>query len=254
MIRNISRLSQPYIRSCVTRQQKSLFHSSRIQNLDLFGFLKGRKEQVAPVPSTKKLIKDIEERESRNEVSIKEPVDLEVIGLPPRDYSVWTEEERNGFTVDAFPINQVNSELTAEQVQAALVKTYNEINATAVESISDEVASKTFQDFNARLQFLKSVEKTLKTAVSDAKIIELDSIQAIINHFNNFVIGRQFNEKEPDAIYLKPEDFKGTNITLVDESLSAKKAKSKVWESLVEQAKKAEEEELEKSLDGVNKN
>jgi RNase H-fold protein (predicted Holliday junction resolvase) len=254
MIRNISRLSQPVIRSYVARQQKQLFHSSGTQSLDLFGFLKGRKEQAAPVPSTKKLIKDIEERESRNEVSLKEPVDLEVIGLPPRDYSVWTEEERNGFTVEAFPISQVNSELTGEQVQAALVKAYNEINAAAVESISEEIASKTFEDFNARLQFLKSVEKTLKTAVSDSKIIELDSIQAIANHFNNFVIGRQFNEKEPDAIYLNPEDFKGTNITLVDESLSTKKAKSKTWDRLVEQARKAQEEELEKSLEGVNKN
>lgn len=238
------------------------FHSTGARTLDILGFLKGRKEQpgLAPVKkaeATSKVIKDIEEREARNEKSKNlEPVELEVIGMPPEDLS-W-EEQRNGFEVKGFPIRAVNPNVTGPQVDAALYRAYAEVvlgqklDAAAGEgnSIPAEWVQAEITDLTVRLEVLKHVMLSLNTAIPDSKLVELSTLGALQTYFSTKVIGRQFNDKEPDAIYLNPADFEGTNITVLDAPVSKKAARAK-WQKLVDDARKVEDEKMGKSLDAA---
>lgn len=235
------------------------FHSGRQTQMDILGFLRGRKEQpgLAPVKaeSTSKVIKDIEERQSRNEMSKNlDPVELEVIGLPVEELE-WNETQRNGFEVNAFPIHQVNPEVTQQEVDVALYNAYSEVvlkNPSSADNITipAEWVNTEITDLTVRLQFLKHIMKALNTAIADNKLVDLSSINALQGYFSTKAIGRKFNEKEPDAIYLDPNDFKGTNITILDAPISKKERLAK-WQQLVEEARKAEDEKLGKTLDAA---
>lgn len=236
------------------------FHSTGVAQLDILGFLKGRKEQpgLAPVKkaeATSKVIKDIEEREARNEKSKNlEPVELEVIGMPPEDVS-W-EEQRNGFEVKGFPIKAVNPQVTGPQVDAALYQAYAEVvlgqkpDGAVDSSIPAEWVNAEISDLSTRLEVLKHVMVSLNTAIPDSKLVELSTLGALQTYFSTKVIGRQFNDKEPDAIYLNPADFEGTNITVLDAPLSKKATRAK-WQKLVDDARKVEDEKMGKSLDAA---
>lgn len=199
----------------------------------------GQKSKVEKTQSTKDLIKDIEDRESKQEVSkgLAGPVELDVLGAPVVD--TWSEEERAQFAFKAFPIAKHNAELTIEEVESVLGSSYKQVYGSEGQDLG--------QDLNKRFAYLKAVMQGLNTAIPEKYIIQFGSVEDVRTYFAGKVVGIEFNEKEPEAIYLNPEDFKGTNITLVDVVKSKKERKQK-WDDLINQARKHEDEELAKSL------
>lgn len=245
--------------STATMTGRRAFHTSKPACLDLLGFLRSRKQQpgvapAAPKPEkTSKVIEDIEGRAARNEVSEKlVPVELEVIGLPEEDRS-WEEfVAANGgqFEVGAFPTGQVNAELTAEAVEAAVGKAYAEVvlgGDSSADSLPADWQAAEVADLTTRMRFLSHIQLALRTAIPDPQLALLASPAAVHAYFATKVVGRRYNEKEPDAIYLDPKDFEGTNIRIVDAPLSKRQQEAK-WQALVEDARKADEEKRAQAL------
>lgn len=240
------------------------FHTSRQSNLDLFSFFRSRKEkeqalsQTQPAvktESTKNVIKNIEAREAANEVSkTLKPVELDVIGQPPAKDAEW-EDVKNGFSVEnAFPINTVSPDVDLELVKSTIFRLSRPTKADAAAENAAAPEGEEWMkkidlfDFHTRFLFVKSVSKALNIAVPDNQLGTLVDAHALYKYFSTKVAGHKYDPKRPDAIYLDPKEFEGTNITIVKKELS-KGQEEKKWKQLVEKAKQAEEEALKKSLE-----
>lgn len=239
-------------------QHHRSFHNSQNLNLDLFSFFRSRKEkeqaiQQKPVKSTKSVIQDIESREAASETSeTLKPVELEVIGAPPAKDASWAEES-NGFTVDnAFPINTVSPAVDLELVKATIYRLSQKKPAADAELQVPEgldwMKKIELIDFPSRFFFVKAVSKALNIAVPDNQLGSILDAHALYSYFATKVAGHHYDPKRPDAIYLDPKDFEGTNISIAPKTLT-KAQEQKKWNKLVEQAKAAEEEALKKALE-----
>lgn len=235
-----------------SQQQQRSLHITRPAQLDLFSFFRSRKEKeqvLAPKPQkTASLLKDIEQREASGETpQTLKPVELEVIGLPVED-RFW-DAEQNGFSMEgAFPISSISPDVSLEAVKSTIYNISqnnatpeNTPNSSSIPEGTEWMKQIDLLDFNTRFQFVKAVSRALNIAVPDSQLANIVNAEALYTYFSTQVAGYHYDPKRPDAIYLNPEEFEGTNITILPKPLSPKQREEK-WQHLVEEAKNAEEQ------------
>lgn len=188
--------------------------------------------------ATKESTADVMKRAEQGQVKAPERRKLRVIGLPDEGPS-W-EEARNGFDLKAFPTGYVSPQLTAQSVDSALKSAYSNLWSSAPE----DYLSKRLDNLNERFEFTKSVVQHLGVAIPDAVVSQLQTVGDIQAYFVDRVVGKKFNEKEPDAVYFDPAEFEGLNVRFED-AKEEKTREVKKWKELVRQAK--EHDRLERA-------
>ncbi|VVT54033.1 uncharacterized protein SAPINGB_P003873 [Magnusiomyces paraingens] len=241
-------------RAATMVQTRRMLHTTTPRALDLFSFFRSKQASPALKPvevpkpkKTKELLSEIESG-SASDVTQRQAPKLEVIGLPNTDES-WS-FENNGFSLaEAFPINTVAPTLDLAQVATA-IRVAAGINTDTNNDSIEWMKSVSLLDFGTRLDFTKRVARELGVAIPDSRLAEIVDAHDLYNYFETFVAGVHFNPKEPDAIYLDPKDYEGTNITILPKPLSKGEQKKK-WGRLVAQARKARDVEVKEQMDSA---
>lgn len=202
-------------------------------------------EPQVPVKKTKEIMKELENSDSKS----AERVNLRVLATPPDPEIEWN-KKKNGFEVNPWPLRYNNAKLSSEEVDSAL--------KTAFQSVfqkdgADEatLASHSLADLNLRFKFVKEVSRILDIAIPDKVLSTSITIGGIKQYLHDNVVGVQFDEKNPEAIYLDPKNYQGLNISFYDKKAEISKQKQRFTEAY-QQAKQAEiqrqREALEKAL------
>lgn len=216
---------------------------------DLFSFFRKTKvpEPVAAPPPKPKKTAEVMNELASDSKKVGRPK-LRVLGEPPVDNS-W-EQENNDFEVNAWPVKTIAPKLTAAEVDEAVKRAYNSI-VKGIPSGGD-IGDTSLLDLKTRFAFTKYVNQVLKVAIPDAELNTITSVGDVENYYKRKVIDKEFNEWEPEAIYLKPEDFQGYNVTIIDAKAERKKLRERRNE-LLKAAKRSEaqrqRELLEKAFD-----
>jgi hypothetical protein len=216
-------------------------HTSTVR-LDLFSFFRKTK-----VPEERALVKPQKTSEVMKQLADdtkqSERPKLRMLGTPPVDNS-W-ELENRGFAVNPWPVRTVAPNLTLEKVEEALRNAYETVIGGKADANIGEIS---LLNLRTRFDFIKHVNKVLKVAIPDVEISKMSSIADVGQYYTKRVINREFNEWEPEAIYLKPEDFEGYNVTIVDAQAERAKIRDK-RKSLLQAARKAEHDTQRKLLE-----
>lgn len=235
------------------------FHTTRPAALDLFSFFRGSNKTPAalkPVAAekpkkTKALLAELEAGDATDARERSTAARLDVIGAPAADDS-WA-REHNGFSMaGAFPVHTHKPELDMETVTAAIAEAAGvELAAGADEaSIRGALAAHALPEFGARLAFVAAVSRALGVAVPDSRLAALVDAAALRDHFAAHVAGVHYNPREPDAIYLNPADYEGSNITILP-TPATKADRKKRWNKLVAEARIATESRVQQQLDSA---
>lgn len=219
---------------------------------NLFDFFRKNKvienEPKVPVKKTKEIMKELENTDSKS----TERVNLRVLATPPDPEIEWN-KKKNGFEVNPWPLKYNNARLTSQEVDSALKtafqSTFNGSEAQAADGA--DLASYSLSDLNLRFQFAKEVSRVLDIAIPDKVLSTSITIGKIKQYLDDKVVGVQFDEKNPEAIYLDPKNYQGLNITFYDKKADISKQKQRFTEAY-QKARQAEVERqrevLEKAL------
>lgn len=213
---------------------------------DLFSFFRKTKVPMEPgkeLKPTKPQKTSEVMKELVSDKKDKKRSNLRIIGAPPADDS-W-ELENNGFQVNAWPVTTVAPKLTSQQVDEALKNAYDTVIG---ENTQVSLSERSLLDLNTRFNFIKHVNKDLKVAMPDSEVNNVNVIGDVEKYYKKRVIDKEYNEWEPEAIYLKQEDFEGYNVTIIDAQADRAKRREK-RASLLREAKKSEYDRQRELLD-----
>lgn len=149
------------------------------------------------------------------------PRKLKIIGQPPNVADQWPEvKEFAEFT--AWPTNHYKRDLQASEIDSAL-KLLSLENGT-------------FQSIKQKFESFKSVSEQLKIAIPDPVLNSVKSVAELRDYLIDH--SRPFDERQPDALYLDPKDFVGTNI-IIEDPVAERKLEKKRMNELVAKARQA---------------
>lgn len=198
------------------RFQRATFSSSSVAQLDLsslYNKLTGwRKKTPSNIVIDPTLIRD-DERSDESMPAESKPRKLKVIGKP-KDIAEEREAIKEFVEFSAWPTNHHRRDLKEPDIDNALA----------------QVRNFDFADITSRFQAVKQVTESLRIAVPDPVISTLSSADEFRTHLLRSA--RVYDERQPDAIYLSPEDYLGTNIVISDPTAERKAMRQKKHELL----------------------
>lgn len=213
--------------------------------------------QTKDIKSVESQLKNREEQQALVEEA-QAARELEVLGMPAYDTVESWEAESNGFKIVPFPINLQNEKLDdLDLVKGAIFRAATAhglfpANATAPPEGEQWLSDIVFDDIKTRFLVFKQIQRELDIQIPDPELSRIGSAEMLFEYFLDKVHGvKRFNPKEPNAIYLDPQEFIGTNITLKNGGLSdaeVRKLKKQRWRELVKEAKSKQEQELKSAL------
>lgn len=96
-------------------------------------------------------------------------------------------------------------------------------------------------DLELRFKVVKALQSKLGIEINDYTISKSHDLETLYDQIENVVNSRWKNEKHPDAIVLRPEDFTAENVYLNEERSTLEKQKE--FNRLVQQMKIAEKKQ-----------
>lgn len=215
----------PMIRRNLSTSRRNLGLSDLYSRLTNWG-----KTSSEPAASKKKLFDPTKEKDSRARDELPEdsqPRKLRVLGKPrnPETDLKWVKAK---FTFDAWPTNLCKKSLTTDKIVAA-------VGAHPID----------YKDLNARFEAFKQISKSLGVAIPDRVLTTCDSPELLKAYLQS--VSREYDEKQPDAIYLDRKEFQGLNIT-IEPTPKERRAVIKKTKQLIREAQKAQEKKTESLL------
>ncbi|CDK28613.1 unnamed protein product [Kuraishia capsulata CBS 1993] len=237
-ISRMSRVTQ-ISRSLQSLQARKFSTTAQTQGLlDYFSFTRKNKLKTAE-KSTKEVMQELETQDK----DLTTQVAIPILGRTDPRNKDW-KKKMNGFSGESWIPSQTTIKAELEGKQDAekseiITKRVSELHAQYAGS-SDGALS----DLSKRFTFLKQVQLEFGVAISDIKLTQLNNLHLVEDFVVSNLLGpkSRFNERFPNAIYLDPKEFEGTNISVT--KFVGAKEKQKKFEKLVEQAKLAEQEAL----------
>lgn len=211
-------------------------HTSRATQ-DLFDFFRRKKISETTTPSanavekTKDVMKKLEEggktgaEASEKDADIGKSRKLRILGAPVVEDAWQTEKVK--FAFRPWPLQQTNKDRTSEDVTAAIANL----------SVADINAS--FSSIDEKFSFVKNIGKELRVSIPDPVVSRLNSVAEFQAYLCENVVDREFDERQPDAIYLDAKDFEGTNISIKD-AITERYNKKQKFRDALRQAKREE--------------
>lgn len=132
------------------------------------------------------------------------------------------EEDMPGFKVEQWKSKLVSAKdieatYQPDSVKEILIKSYNEIYQNNQLSQENELATVELNDLQLRFQLSKQLQKTLGFDISDYIFSRSHNLQALHDSICEIVSKRWTNERNPNAIVLRAEDFSAPNVYLNEE-------------------------------------
>ncbi|KAG7927175.1 hypothetical protein KL925_002546 [Ogataea polymorpha] len=231
------------------------FHNSVVRPsvLDYFKFYK--KKDAAPetpVKDTKEVIKEIETK-------TRDPVTSNEVVILGKHNSEFSDEKVSKKALEGFVFNTwlpeksefSNRNTGSLPYQEVVSELLTEIFKTHVPSIN--ASDLKLDDLALRFKLLKEVQIKFGTSIPDIKLSQLDSFDKIERYLLDKLDPKSqlFNEKLPDAVYLDPKEFEGTNITVGEYVFESQKRKE--IRNLYQKAKNAEQKAIQEALNDGEK-
>lgn len=230
----------------IVRQCRS-FSSSSLKYSILDYFRSKPSTPAVAQPSTKEVMKKAEQ----SEVSLEK---IPIIGKRNKLRDELWKTRMNGFEVNSWiPEKSVYTELIASDsnieptvvIKNLLLKTYNDKLSANLDAVTEDI---TLNDLQKRFELIKQIQLDFGVKISDYELTTLNSLTKVEKYLNKKLLNpTRFNEKEPNAIYLDEDAFKGTNVSI--KSYVSEALKEKKFNALLRQAKKLEKLENRKLLD-----
>ncbi|CAH2352422.1 hypothetical protein CLIB1423_06S06084 [[Candida] railenensis] len=150
------------------------------------------------------------------------------------------EEDMPGFKVEQWKSKlvegkDIESTYSQESVKDILIKSYNEVNqATPLSQDIDDLAVVDLNDLQLRFQLSKQIQKNLGFDISDYIFSKSHDLHTLYGSICEIISKRWTNERNPNAIVLRSEDFSAGNIYLNEEL--DKYQQDKLYQELLEKA------------------
>ncbi|KAG0654947.1 hypothetical protein C6P44_000609 [Monosporozyma unispora] len=211
-------LLRPMITQLYSRQLNGrTFHTISIQQ-DFMSWFRSKKQAQAKVRKTKEIIEDIESGKELDESTTESSSKILKLDLTP-DNIIGTRRVET-INLDDIPWNN--------WLSSKKVKTSEELDqvitiackATLGGSISE---TEPFSDLVTKFNFVKKLQSLSGYTIPDYELtVSNTPAQFKTYYMNNIISGKlqQFNEKEPNAIYLTQDSFKEPNIRVTDRVIS----------------------------------
>ncbi|ODQ66647.1 hypothetical protein NADFUDRAFT_50558 [Nadsonia fulvescens var. elongata DSM 6958] len=216
-------------------------HLSRT-NRDLLTWFTGKKafdpEDETKVVNTKKTddyISEVEESGQKTKTQDENlAVDLEVIGEPAK-VDTWR-YEMNGFKIKQWKNKPENRLALRNQVEAEAAVKASFKGITKKDQAAEISLDYQLDDLLQRFNFVKSFTIQTGVTIPDHILSKVQTPRDLVRYLNSSVIGVNFDEKSPKAIFLDQKDWEGTNVTIIDTD-KERKIKNDNWKELVRKAK-----------------
>lgn len=206
---------QLYIRNFSTINKRENFMS----------WFRSRKKEEARIRKTKEIIYDIESGKSIDDPTRYTSSKILKLDLTPDNIIGKRKEEK----IDLINDIPWNNWLSNQRIKT-LEELDKVINLSCKEILGENFNIKdTFPDLNVKFRFVKRLQSLSGYPISDYQLTILKTPNEFKNYYlENIVSGKllQFNEKEPNAIYLTQESFNQPNIRVI-ERVSAKVQREK---------------------------
>ena len=249
-------LASKNINKIVYEQSRCFSTSSKkLSIMDYFKFYKKKDSDIVPTKKTEQVIDEIE----NNKVDYKKK---KITILGKKNPELYDKQvifkNLNGFTVNRWipketyyklKLSNKNPENTyIDVIDSIIPELYNKFylrNSNESPISLESFESINLNDLYQRFIFIKQVQIKFGIEISDLKLTQLNNLLKLKNHLvrelNPSKI--ELNEKLPNAIYLNPEEFIGTNISIGDHIFE--KQKSKHFKKLIKKANKLESVAIE---------
>lgn len=150
------------------------------------------------------------------------------------------EADMPGFEVKNWKFTKVQQKdiettYDIDSVNSTLITTYNEL-ANASEQVSD-LGSIKLNDLNFRFKYSKLLQQNLGFDISDYVFSTSHDLQTLSDNLNQIINTRYVNERNPNGIVLRDEDFTAPNVYLNNELSDFEK--EKFYEEILAKAKEA---------------
>ncbi|PVH13487.1 uncharacterized protein CXQ87_001592 [Candidozyma duobushaemuli] len=150
------------------------------------------------------------------------------------------ERDMPGFKVAQWKQNVVRKQdieasYTPESVVQIMRDTYQELQGSS----PDDLSTALLHDLQFRFRYFKALQSRLGFDISDYIISRSHSLEDLQVELNKVVAHRWSSERNPNAIVLRPEDFKGVPNVYLNEELSEAEQK-KLYEEKLEEVRKQE--------------
>ncbi|RLV94749.1 hypothetical protein JA1_001606 [Spathaspora sp. JA1] len=226
--------------SSVLRQRAAIrsFHSTPLARSWLGDFF-GKKKPAALEPKYKKKEKSeiIEQQDELVDMHSGKITILDAKNSP--DYVEFSmERDLPDFKILKWKKNEVlpkdleKTYTDKDQLKTLVAKAYSEV--AGVEQVNDftELA---LHDLKLRFKLTKELQSVLGFDLNDYQVSKCHDLQALYDEIEGVVNRRWKSERNPNAIVLRPEDFKSSNIYLNQEKDDRGKAIK--LEQLVQEAR-----------------
>lgn len=128
----------------------------------------------------------------------------------------------------------IENTYSPELLQNVINKTYQEVNGIELNSGYSSIS---LNDLEFRFKFSKLLQQNLGFDINDYVLTKSHTLDALYNELCDVISTRWTNERNPNAIVLRREDFTAPNVYL-NEELS-KEEQEAVYNELLEKAKEA---------------
>ncbi|CAK7901710.1 hypothetical protein CAAN1_06S05358 [[Candida] anglica] len=129
----------------------------------------------------------------------------------------------------------IEAKYSPELLKDVITQSYTEVSGAA--QVAD-FASVELNDLQLRFNLAKSLQQKLGFDISDYIFSKSHNLELLHSQLSELVSIRYTNERNPNAIALRPEDFTAGNVYLNEELNSQQQEKA--FAKLVQEAKKAE--------------
>mmetsp|Transcript_2638 Transcript_2638/g.3095 ORF Transcript_2638/g.3095 Transcript_2638/m.3095 type:complete len:230 (-) Transcript_2638:38-727(-) len=126
----------------------------------------------------------------------------------------------------------IENTYSPESLQTVINKTYEEVNGTA---LNGDYSSISLNDLEFRFKFSKHLQQNLGFDINDYVLTRSHTLEALYNELCDVISTRWTDERNPNAIVLRREDFTSPNVYLNEEF--SKEEQERVYNELLEKAK-----------------
>lgn len=210
---------------------RATFSSSSAAQLDLSSLYNKLTGWRRKTPSNNVVDPTLSKDAERSDESMpadSKPRRLKVIGKP-KDIADEREAIKEFIEFSAWPTNHHRRDLKESEIDDALT----------------QVQGFDFANIDSRFQALKQVTEKLKVAVPDSVLSTIFTADDFRAHLLRSA--RVYDERQPDAIYLSPEDYIGTNIVISDPAAERKATKQRKHE-LVQKAREQQKRKADEIM------
>lgn len=235
-------LPKPMVSHLYSRQISGRAFHTVSKKQDFMSWFRSKKQ--AKVRKTKEIIEDIESGKKIGDSKTESSSKLLTLDLTP-DNIIGTRKVET-VNLDDIPWNN--------WLSSKKVKSPEELNQLITLSCKEVLNSNvnetdSFPDLSTKFNFVKKLQSLSGYTIPDYELTVLNTPAEFKTYYmNNIISGKllQFNEKEPDAIYLTKESFNQPNIRVTDRVTS--KAQKQKFNSILQEVQALKERDTAEEI------